>query len=197
MSVNRVRRLLVQYLAAFVLILAAMGLSNCSGGRTSDARHASDREMVVLLHGLGRSEAAMWLLASRIEAAGFDVVRIGYDSLGDSPERILATVSREIDACCKAAQKPVHFVGHSLGGLIIRAYLATNDVHSLGRVVLIATLMPARRWSTPIAIHGGSTSPAPPRSGSARIPTVSPTRYRRRIIRSGSSRAFGKPGLST
>jgi pimeloyl-ACP methyl ester carboxylesterase len=130
---------LVKYLAALVLILTGLGVSTCAGERTSDARGAADKETVVLLHGLGRSEAAMWLLASRIETAGFDVVRIGYDSLGDPPERILATVSRQIDACCKASPNPVHFVGHSLGGLIIRAYLAENELRTPGRVVLIAT----------------------------------------------------------
>ena len=130
---------LAKCLAAFCLIMVGVGISTGAGERTPDARDAADRETVVLLHGLGRSEAAMWLLASRIEAAGFDVVRIGYDSLGDPPERILATVSQKIDACCKASSKPVHFVGHSLGGLIIRAYLAENEVRTPGRVVLIAT----------------------------------------------------------
>jgi pimeloyl-ACP methyl ester carboxylesterase len=130
---------LATYLAALCLIMVGVGVSTVAGERTSNARQATDRETVVLLHGLGRSESAMWLLAARIEAAGFDVVRIGYDSLGDPPERILATVSQKIDACCKASPQPVHFVGHSLGGLIIRAYLAENEVRTPGRVVLIAT----------------------------------------------------------
>ncbi len=81
----------------------------------------------------------MWLLASRIEQAGFDVVRIGYDSLSDSPEGILESVSRQIDACCADLPGPLHLVGHSFGGLLIRGYLAGRAPHSLGRVVLIGT----------------------------------------------------------
>ena len=81
----------------------------------------------------------MWLLASRIERAGFNVVRIGYRSLSDPPEVILASIGRQIDACCKDSPRPVHFVGHSLGGLFIRAYLAENRLQTPGRVVLIAT----------------------------------------------------------
>jgi pimeloyl-ACP methyl ester carboxylesterase len=122
-------------LVALVLILAGWA---CSAEPASGPPDQADREIVVLLHGLGRTESAMWLLASRIEAAGFEVVRVGYDSLGDPPERILATVSRQIDACCKASPQPVHFVGHSLGGLVIRAYLAANELRTPGRVVLIA-----------------------------------------------------------
>jgi pimeloyl-ACP methyl ester carboxylesterase len=72
------------------------------------------------------------------EAADFEVGRIDYDSLSDPLERIVATVSQKINAC-KASPKLVHFVGHSLGGLIIRAYLAENELRVPGRVVLIAT----------------------------------------------------------
>jgi pimeloyl-ACP methyl ester carboxylesterase len=126
----------IGYLVAFVLTLAGAGMSACAAERAPDAE---DQETVVLLHGLGRGKSAMWLLALRIETAGFEVVRIGYDSLGDPPERILATVTRQIDACCKASPQPVHFVGHSLGGLMIRAYLAENELRTPGRVVLIAT----------------------------------------------------------
>ena len=121
-----------------VLILAVLALSACALRGPTDARVTSEREMVVVLHGLGRNPGSMWLLGSRIENAGFDVTRIGYDSLNEPPEQILAEVSRKIDACCAASEWPVHFVGHSLGGLIIRAYLAQHKVRSLGRVVLIA-----------------------------------------------------------
>jgi len=97
------------------------------------------RDTVVVLHGLGRGRSAMWLLGSRIENAGFDVVRIGYDSLREAPEEILADVVQQVDRCCRALATPVHFVGHSLGGLIIRGYLAAHRPANLGRVVLIGT----------------------------------------------------------
>ena len=126
-------------LAGSVLILAALILTACASQVTADVGAEDRRETVVVLHGLGRTRGAMWLLGSRIEQAGFDVVRIGYDSLNEPPERILSQVSRQIDACCANSVSPVHFVGHSLGGLMIRAYLARHNLRSLGRVVLIAT----------------------------------------------------------
>lgn len=127
------------FLAAAVL-LTVTPFARCDagegGGTDSDA---TARETVVLLHGLARGKTAMWLLASRIEKAGFDVIRVGYDSLRDPPDAILADVARQIDECCSALRTPVHLVGHSLGGLMIRAYLAQHRLANLGRVVLIGT----------------------------------------------------------
>ena len=82
---------------------------------------------------------AMWLLASRLEDAGYRVARVGYRSLQDTPQEILADIEGQIDACCIAVSPKLHFVGHSLGGLLIRAYLTDRKMANLGRVVLIGT----------------------------------------------------------
>lgn len=128
-----------KYVVTLCLITVGTAISACTADRTREADHAAKQETVIVFHGLGRTETAVWLLARRIEAAGFQVVRIGYNSLDDPPDRILAEVRREVDAFCKASRNPVNFVGHSLGGLIIRGYLAESRVCTLGRVVLIAT----------------------------------------------------------
>lgn len=127
------------YLIGILLVVVGIGISSAPEGQDGNGSVVANRETVVLLHGLGRNKAAMWLLAWRIEDAGFDVIRIGYDSLHETPGQILAGVSREIDACCKALSQPVHYVGHSLGGLVIRAYLAEREWRNRGRVVLIGT----------------------------------------------------------
>ncbi len=81
----------------------------------------------------------MWLLERRLENAGFRVESIGYRSLSESPDQILDAMARKIAKCCIGKSSELHFVGHSLGGLLIRAYLANNTVPNLGRVVLIGT----------------------------------------------------------
>jgi pimeloyl-ACP methyl ester carboxylesterase len=92
---------------------------------------------VVLLHGLGRSEMAMLQLESALTAAGFDVYSFGYPSNDQAPEVLVDMVSEKIDACCSKRRETVHFVGHSLGGLLIRAYLGRQRPPRLGRVVLL------------------------------------------------------------
>ncbi|MCU7843343.1 MAG: alpha/beta fold hydrolase [Candidatus Thiodiazotropha sp. (ex Monitilora ramsayi)] len=123
-----------------VAIAIVTGLS-CSLSPISevDADVPENKEIVVLLHGLGRSKAAMWLLASRLEYTGYHVVRIDYDSFRTTPEQIVDSVTRDIQACCERRQNSIHFVGHSLGGLIIRAYLDHRRSDNLGKVVMIGT----------------------------------------------------------
>jgi alpha-beta hydrolase superfamily lysophospholipase len=94
---------------------------------------------VVLTHGLGRSNMAMWVLAWRLEQAGYTVQQVGYDSLTDTPDEILHAVSAQINECCIDAVQPLHFVGHSLGGLLNCAYLERHRAQQLGRVVLIGS----------------------------------------------------------
>jgi pimeloyl-ACP methyl ester carboxylesterase len=100
---------------------------------------AGEKDVVYLLHGFGRSRVAMWVLASRLEDAGFFVNNIGYSSINETPEEILLDVSEQINESLPENGQTVHFVGHSLGGLIIRAYLEDTTVKNLGRIVLIGT----------------------------------------------------------
>ena len=96
-------------------------------------------DKVVLLHGLGRSEMAMLLMESSLTEAGFDVHSIGYPSTDETPDALLQMISKEINDCCVDGPETVHFVGHSLGGLLIRAYLGQHQPGNLGRVVLLGT----------------------------------------------------------
>lgn len=136
-------------LALWAIILA--GCSLASSQRLEDASDiattqiANPPEIVVLAHGYGRSESAMWLLAKRIEDAGYSVCGIDYSTIGQSVSSVLAESESQINACVSTAEQSakVHFVGHSLGGLVIRSYLEQNEQfresERLGRVVLVGT----------------------------------------------------------
>ena len=100
-------------------------------------RSAPEREAVVLVHGLGRSPSSMRILGQRLEWAGYRVTIAEYPSRTTTFPTHLATVRGIVDRCCSGASR-IHFVGHSLGALVIRGYLAVHRPDSLGRVVLLA-----------------------------------------------------------
>ena len=82
---------------------------------------SSDR--VILLHGLARSPRSMARLARALQAAGYDVINHGYASRRHDVATLAAQV-RALLAGLPAVDGRTHLVGHSLGGLLIRAALA-------------------------------------------------------------------------
>ncbi len=105
-------------------------------GFASGAAQAQD--CVVLLHGLGRGPLSMWLLAERLEDAGYAVETPAYPSR-DAPIATLAqVVDTGLDACRAAGHAPVHFVGHSLGGMLVRARFEDDVPTDVGRLVMLA-----------------------------------------------------------
>ena len=111
----------------------------CGQEDSTRANTNADQEVAFILHGFARSKTAMVLLAARLENAGYLVHRISYPTLNTTPEEGLKAVSRQINTQLPDSTDIVHFVGHSLGGLMIRAYLQENRLPGLGHVVLIGT----------------------------------------------------------
>jgi triacylglycerol lipase len=121
-------------LCAFVGLLAA-----CQPATAQRASSGEARELVVVLHGMGRTSFSMAPMQEALEAAGYDVLNIGYSSYCCSIAELGAAVRRELDEKRRPEHRTVHFVGHSLGGIIARWILAQDDRPvGVGRLVMLA-----------------------------------------------------------
>lgn len=96
----------------------------------------SNGELVILVHGLYMNSFIMTRFARYLKKEGFLVSVIDYNSINIDTSITFSTILKEIK---DNALVNVHFIGHSLGGLMIRNFLSKHKTNLPGRVVTLGT----------------------------------------------------------
>lgn len=100
------------------------------------------KETVIVAHGLWMPGIETGLLRRRLRTAGFEALLFRFPTLRGSLDENIRKLAR---FTARAPGDTVHFVGYSLGGVIVLAMLARMRVERVGRIVCLGSPLTGSR----------------------------------------------------
>lgn len=99
---------------------------------------SNNTECVILLHGMGRTAFSMNSMESYLKEHGYQTISRSYPSTAQTIEKISENIVPKFVRECNDNATKIHFVTHSLGGIIARYYLQNNRIPTGSRVVMLS-----------------------------------------------------------
>lgn len=99
---------------------------------------ASERQCVILLHGLGRTHHSMSSVEFMLKRQNYLVVNEDYPSTKKSIENLANQyIPLMVNQCLINHSHHINFVTHSMGGIVLREYLQHHEIPQLSHIVML------------------------------------------------------------